>query len=296
MSHFKKRGDIIAEQIKQWIVSRNMMAGQRLPTEAALTEIFDVGKSSVREALKSLEVQGLVRTSAGKTGGSFIVEVPEGRAISLLQNYFYFKRLTADQIYELRGTLEPKLAAHIAKNASERVIAELRQKVEACRTEARTPDELKTQMRTNIEFHDILAAHSSNPLLCLHCRFVNRLVSQIVKRRESPSQRAVLRANFVSHEAILEAIEARDPLRAERRMADHIAEIQTFYPRMHVDNAFISEPTAPVVVPALDWPDKRLSGAPSGAENGHTGKTGRAASAKGRPTTKRTARGRRVSG
>lgn len=258
MATFKKRGDIIAEQIKQWIVSHDMAAGQRLPTEAALTEIFDVGKSSVREALKSLEVQGLVRTTTGKSGGSFIVEVPEARAVSLLQNYFYFKRLTADQIYELRGTLEPKLAAHIAKNPSEELIRQLRLRVEACRPEARTRDELAAQMKTNIEFHDVLAEHSSNPLLCFHCRFVNRLVGQIVRRRESPSQKAVLRANFEAHEAILEAIEARDPARAERRMADHIAEIQTFYPKMQVDNAFLSEPSGAVVVPALDWPtDKR---------------------------------------
>lgn len=258
MTQFKKRGDIIAEQIKQWIVSHDMSAGQRLPTEAALTELFSVGKGSVREALKSLEVQGLVRTSTGKTGGSFIVEVPEARAVSLLQNYFYFKRLTADQIYELRGTLEPKLAAHIAKDPSDEMIRALRLRVEACRTEARTQDELQAQMKTNIEFHDVLAEHSSNPLLCFHCRFINRLVDQIVKRRESPSQRAVLRANFQAHEAILEAIEKRDPLQAERRMADHIAEIQTFYPRMRVDNAFLSEPASAVVVPALEWPaDKR---------------------------------------
>ena len=66
---FPKRGDVIADQIKQWIVKHNLRPGDRLPSEKVLTETFEVGKASVREALKSLEVQGLIRTSTGPTGG-----------------------------------------------------------------------------------------------------------------------------------------------------------------------------------------------------------------------------------
>ncbi|WP_443798290.1 FadR/GntR family transcriptional regulator, partial [Burkholderia gladioli] len=67
--------------------------------------------STVREALKSLEVQGLIKVTTGPGGGGMVVEVPLDRTLQLLQNYLFFKDVSIDDIYTVRKLLEPELAA-----------------------------------------------------------------------------------------------------------------------------------------------------------------------------------------
>ena len=58
-----KRSDLVAEEIKRLITEKNLSPGDRLPRESELQIQFDVSKGTIREALKSLEVQGLVKVS-----------------------------------------------------------------------------------------------------------------------------------------------------------------------------------------------------------------------------------------
>src|SRR5438045_1691801 len=88
-----KRGDLVVEEIKRWIVTRELKPGDRLPKEADLQELFSVSKGTVREALKSLEVQGFISVSTGPSGGATVVEVPLERTFQLVQNYLFFKEL-----------------------------------------------------------------------------------------------------------------------------------------------------------------------------------------------------------
>ena len=71
-----KRSDLVAEEIKRLITAKNLLPGDKLPRESELQSMFSVSKSTMREALKSLEVQGLVKVSTGPGGGGTVVEVP----------------------------------------------------------------------------------------------------------------------------------------------------------------------------------------------------------------------------
>jgi hypothetical protein len=72
----QKRGDLVVEEIKRWIAERRLGPGDKLPKEDELQTLFGVSKGTAREALKSLEVQGLVTVSTGPAGGATIGEVP----------------------------------------------------------------------------------------------------------------------------------------------------------------------------------------------------------------------------
>ena len=226
---FPKRGDVIADLIKRWIVTERLRPGARLPSEKQLTERFQVGKASVREALKSLEVQGLIRTTTGPTGGSVIADVSEGHILGHLQSYFYFKDLTAADVYEVRRAIEPQLAAHVAETADSALIDRLAKNVEDSRGPIETREDGRRVQQTHIRFHDMLADGARNPLLCMHCRFLNLTIRSIVQSRESPRQLELIRANTVFHEKILAAIVARDPEAASRLMAEHIQDIDDTY-------------------------------------------------------------------
>ena len=232
IARYRKKGDLIAEQIKQWIVDHELAPGDRLPTESVLAETFEVGKSSVREALKSLEVQGLVTTSTGPGGGPIVAEVSRERMLGLLQNYFFFQRLSAEQIYELRRALEPQLAAHVAEVADKPTIEALEGTVDACRSEAKTPRDWRVQMQHHIRFHEILAnsAGKSNPLLCMYCLSINNMTANVVEMRVNSAHRDLIRSNLRWHELILKHIKRNDPPAAKQAMFDHIRDIESYFP------------------------------------------------------------------
>ena len=115
----------VAEAIKSWVVERGLRRGDRLPGEAEMITRFGMSKSTIREAMRILEAQGLVETRTGPGGGSFVGEVTEERARALLGNYFYFKGLSIDDIYALRELLEPELAASLAGTLTDAQLADL---------------------------------------------------------------------------------------------------------------------------------------------------------------------------
>ncbi len=69
-----KRTDEIVNAIKETIMADNLIPGDRLPQEKELIERYSASKSTVREALKSLEVQGLIKTKTGPGGGRLLIQ------------------------------------------------------------------------------------------------------------------------------------------------------------------------------------------------------------------------------
>src|SRR3954454_11311394 len=104
-----KRGDLMVEEIKRWIAERRLGPGDKLPKEDELQKLFGVSKGTTREALKSLEVQGLVTVSTGPDGGATISAVPFDRVFQLVQHYLFFREVNVAQIYAVRRLLEPEL-------------------------------------------------------------------------------------------------------------------------------------------------------------------------------------------
>ena len=121
----KSRPVKVSEEIKTWVVDRDLKQGDRLPNEAEMIAIFGVSKGTVREALRILEAEGLISTRTGPGGGSFVNKVTVEHAKSLLANYFYFEQLSLSDFYQLRKILEPELAANLAGKLTEEQLNEL---------------------------------------------------------------------------------------------------------------------------------------------------------------------------
>jgi len=155
----------VAEAIKDWVVEQGLQAGDRLPGEAELIDRFGMSKGTIREAMRILEAQGLIKTRTGPGGGSFVHEVSRQRAKALLGNYFYFKDLTIGDIYQLRLILEPELAAALAGTLSNHVLEELDANIAEYSTPASDLEEERSQHVASLRFHAILAEHARNPML-----------------------------------------------------------------------------------------------------------------------------------
>lgn len=174
-----KRSDAIAYEIKRWIVERNLKPGHHLPQEKDLIEYFCSAKSTVREAIKVLEAQGLVTTRTGPGGGAFVTEVPQDKAMSMLSNFFYFKDPQIKDIYQLRIQLEPEMAASLCGNLSTRDLERLKTAITIYSSPIATQEEEYQQRLNELVFHEVLADLCPNTLLSFVCRFLLNLLKNL---------------------------------------------------------------------------------------------------------------------
>lgn len=215
----------VADQIKAWVVERDLRQGDKLPNEAEMIALFQVSKGTVREALRILEAQGLIVTRTGPGGGSFVGEVSQDRALSLLGNYFYFQELALSDIYQMRKVLEPELVAGLAGQLDEAQLDTLSRLVGAHATPAQSPEEEKREHIASLAFHAKLAEFAQNRLLGFMISFMVRMLTEMtVYRRlyDMPNHELWRRGRQYQLE-LIEALRHGDPEAARRTMASHMA-------------------------------------------------------------------------
>lgn len=230
----------VADEIKQWVVERDLNKGAKLPNEAEMIALFAVSKGTVREALRILEAQGLIVTRTGPGGGSFVGEVSQDRALSLLGNYFYFHDLSLRDVYQMRKALEPELAATLAGTLSEEQIATLTKMVGAHDRPAQSAEEEKCEHIASLAFHAKLAEFADNRLLGFMITFMARMLTEMTVYRklyDVPNHELWRRGR--QHQLdLIEALRAGDADKARAVMASHMAAAEEL---MHRQEASLSK-------------------------------------------------------
>lgn len=219
-----KRADQIVEAVKRWVVVSNIQPGDRLPNEKALMELFDCSKGTVREALKSLEVQGLIRIKTGPNGGAVLVQVPYPLASQMLRNYLHFQHPTGPDVYELRTLVEPEIARLVVGKLTEEDLLELERLTNLCAPVTDSIEQRLEQRIAELNFHSLLAERCGNPLLGFIGRFLNDLLKDLVifKKVQLPEQRDFSKSNLHYHEALIAAFRAQDSEAVQRLMREHM--------------------------------------------------------------------------
>ncbi|SAL28292.1 FadR/GntR family transcriptional regulator [Caballeronia telluris] len=233
----QKRPDLVAEEIKRLITEKDLKPGDRLPREVELQQMFSVSKSTIREALKSLEVQGLIKVTTGPSGGGTIVEVPLDRTLQLLQNYLFFKDVTIDDIYTVRQLLEPELAAGAVPHLTEQDFVALDANIACCdgAGSVHGDKDIVRKRQEDVNFHDILAAANPNPFLRFSCELINEMIRQLIEFRNDTPQAEHERfgqANVRIHKAIVKAARDRDAQKVRELMVVHMTEAPRYVKRM----------------------------------------------------------------
>ena len=235
----------VAEAIKDWVVEQGLQAGDRLPNEAELIERFGMAKGTVREAMRILEAQGLIKTRTGPGGGSFVHEVSRQRAKALLGNYFYFKDLTIGDIYQLRLTLEPELAASLAGKLSDEVLTSLEENIATYSEPAASLDEERDQHVASLRFHAILAEQAKNPLLGFVIDFMVNLLTDLTvyRRLYSPPNIELWKQGHDHQRQLVIALREGNADAAKAIMSDHMESAWKLMRRQEVEmeSRFISE-------------------------------------------------------
>ena len=204
----------VANLITERIRTEQWRAGDRLPPEAELAKEFDVSRSTVREAVRSLQIAGLLRSRAGS--GSFVTEnapmILQTRELAAIMG----DRQHLRDLVQTRFILEPQMAALAAKQATEEEKIHLRYLVDRM---AEQKDRFSL-MTAGYAFHMELARMSHNVVLE---GFYQSAAGQLRSMRVLESlTEEIYRDGIEEHRLIAEAVAASDADSAKRLMKEHL--------------------------------------------------------------------------
>jgi DNA-binding FadR family transcriptional regulator len=207
-----KASERVAQDIVRDIVLRGLETGDRLPLEAAMVDEYGVSRTSLREALRLLEVQGLISLKPGPGGGPVVGTVEPSHLARTAALYFHLSAASYSDVMRTQVLMEStcaRLAAqHPDRDAAMRpwFVQEL-------------PDDLSGYRDLTTGFHGAVYRLTDNPVLSLLTQAVTHIVTQHVITTMDPVE---LRGPIVDeHAELAEVIAGGDADEAERKMAAH---------------------------------------------------------------------------
>ena len=213
-----KSCNVLADRLRLQIFSGGFAAGEPLPPERDLVTETGLSRGSVREALRILEAQGLVRTRPGRHGGSFVCQPSENLLVQQVGSFARGRGVPMHTLIETREALEPMLAQLAAANRDDDDLTVL--DTIAARMEA-AADDIPAFIAENVQWHWALAVASHNELLRAFMASIAGLIHES-SRSEHVATSEVRRLVLRAHRSILQAIRQRDGEAARRRMERHV--------------------------------------------------------------------------
>ena len=213
----KRNFEIIEASIRREIYNGTLTPGQKLPNEFELAKQFNVGRSAVREALKVLELAGLLVVRRGYNGGTFVAPPDFEEASEAITLTFQPGHMALDQLLEACQTIEPRAAELAAIRASDLEIdelAELMQRIEQC---VHLPARYLTGI---VDFHVSVTEMAHNSVFTLSLQAMRLNLIQELNRLIGNQQ---LRKNIILQlKDIYQAISDHDVARAGQSMLAHL--------------------------------------------------------------------------
>jgi len=214
-----RRYEQVAEQIQRLVTDGVLKPGDRLPPERELAAQFGVGRSSLRDAIRTLEVMGLVESRHG--AGTVIRDLDSDALVVPLTSALLRKREMVAELLEVRMMIEPALAARAAKNATRAEIAKLQEILGRQRDKVRRGE---ASIAEDSEFHAALMHAARNSVVLRVMDVLMDLLGD--SRARSLQTPGRLEKSYAGHVRILRAIKRRDGAAAESAVRRHLDEVQ----------------------------------------------------------------------
>jgi GntR family transcriptional regulator, transcriptional repressor for pyruvate dehydrogenase complex len=213
-----KASDVLVNELRERILRGDFAEGVALPSERDLMAQTRMSRTTVREALRILEVQGLVRIRAGRAGGAFVQRPGQESVASSISLLIRGRHIRLAAVRDAREAIEPVCAQLAAAHRTPDDLAAL----EAANAVIADPDStLEEFLQANVDWHIAVATATGNELITA---FMTALSRAIYTSTESDAfvDAEVRRITARAHRSIAGAIEKRDAAAAARRMTRHL--------------------------------------------------------------------------
>jgi GntR family transcriptional regulator, transcriptional repressor for pyruvate dehydrogenase complex len=212
---------MVARRIVHEITARRLGAGTKLPSEAEMLVDYGVSRNTLREALRLLEVNGLLWIKPGPGGGAVVGSVVTENLGNTLSLYLHMNGSTFRELIEARGLLEPALVRQAALRSDPQLLERLEEAVKMADA-IELNDDREWLAASNL-FHVVIAG-SGNSVLDLFSGalgniYRERLRGTLIMGKEGRDKARTDHAN------IAEAVRLGDAQRAGDLMTQHMAEV-----------------------------------------------------------------------
>jgi GntR family transcriptional repressor for pyruvate dehydrogenase complex len=214
-----KLSERIAAALVSDIVAAGLGPGDRLPNEAAMLERFQVGRASLREALRILEVYGLISLRSGPGGGPVVTAADAHNVARAFSLYLHVSQARIGDLVEARMFIEPMVARMAAENRDPDALRRLEQ---AMAEEASIPDHDDAYVAAANNFHYAVTTMTGNAVVDLVATALKELYTTRFVSAGLASQTTEPTTIRNEHREIGEAILAGDADTAERLMREHM--------------------------------------------------------------------------
>ena len=220
-----KAYDQVIEVIKDKIKKGKIKKGDKLPSEREMAESLGLSRASVREALRALEVIGLIESIQG--AGNYIRTNFDNSLIEPLSLMFMLQESSVKEMYDLRETLElqcVKLSARYIEENELGLLTAILNRMYLAKTE-------EESLELDIEFHYLIAKTSRNMLLINVIEVLSQLMDEFIRKsRMQILHEGNTRENLLEiHENLLRALKCREEAKASQAMKEHFDLIRKAY-------------------------------------------------------------------
>ncbi|HXZ30910.1 MAG TPA: FadR/GntR family transcriptional regulator [Terriglobales bacterium] len=208
----------VARQLERMILKK-LHPGDKLPSERELSETLGVSRSSIRDAIRSLELVGLVEPRQGS--GTVVREISADTLMNPLASVLRHKMELVGELLDFRKMLEPPLAARAATHASEEELSEMEEILRRQESKLRSGE---LAVEEDSEFHYAIAMASGNSVVL---KVLDILMDLLRDTRERSLQlEGRPQKSLAGHRKILAAIKKRDAEGAKAAMRRHIEDVE----------------------------------------------------------------------
>ncbi len=199
--------------LRSRIVSGELAIGSKLPTEEELTEAFGIARTTLREALRILESQGLIHIKRGRGGGGTVTMPDLSRLSESFAAALQLRRTSFADLDTARRLIEPELAAWLAREHTADDVNALNEAAQAAREAANSNDPRRFASAAT-RFHRAIVERAGNTTLSLYSQLLNELVESRYMLGAFDSSQALLQRAARSYAKLVTLIAAGDDVAA----------------------------------------------------------------------------------
>jgi GntR family transcriptional regulator, transcriptional repressor for pyruvate dehydrogenase complex len=223
--HVPKTAELVASELRRRIVRGDLMEGDALPHEDALLEQFGVSRPTLREVLRVLESEQLIRVGRGSNGGAR-VQAPDGDvAARYAGRVLEYRDTTLADVFDAAAVLEAPLVGRLAKR---RTAADLKKLRAAVDWEESAGSASQVAVERDVDFHHLIIELAGNATLQVLVDILRRIIDTATLRALGGSTpRDIVHAHkgaLSTHRRLIELLEARDVTAAEELWHRHVTE------------------------------------------------------------------------
>lgn len=218
--HTRRAFEEICQRIRDQLAAGVLKPGDKLPAERELAVQLGVGRNALREALRSLEIAGIVRLRKGVKGGAFITEGHPGRMNEVVRDMYSLGSISVAELTEARVHIQQLVVRLACERASAADIAALQANID--RTALMTAaGRYLDRVECSREFYRLLAAATHNQVLAMMVHSITEILMQFVYARVAAGGKPQPKL-VEKRRAFVAALQQRDAAEAMRLMQTHL--------------------------------------------------------------------------